>query len=176
MITIKDFMEAANYRITEGSEFCWKCFGPKAYRLDSWNGEVDGYTISILFDTETQEVYQAEAYDYARNRAYRLQNPAYIDAHIAEAQANGVDPNEALQEDDGTPIKFIDLDSDGDFLEKAIAIVNGKEYDTRVQIEVEFDDADLLHYMKLAHDLDITFNQLVERAITEKIKELKNEG
>lgn len=174
MITIKDFMEAVNYRVTEGSEFVWKCFGPHAYRLDSWNGEVDGYTISILFDTQTQEVYQAEAYDYAANCAYRLQNWDHFQAHIDEAEARGVDPNEALQDDNGTPIKFIDLEVDADFLEKARAIVLGEEYDRRVQIEVEFNDENLLQYMKLAHDMDITFNELVERALVEKIKELEN--
>ena len=171
MITIKDFMETVNYRVTEGSEFCWSCFGAKAYRLDSWSGNQDGYTVSIVFDTESQEVYQAEVCDYAHNRAYRLTNPAYIEAHASEALTRNCDSQEAFRDDNENPVRFVELETAGDWLEKAIAIVNGKEYDTRVQIEVEFDDADLLKYMTLAHQLDITFNQLVERAIIEKINE-----
>ena len=77
MITLKDFMEVIDYKITEGSEYLWHCYGEHAYRLDSWNQEQDGHTVSIVFDTRTQEVYEASAYDYGRNRAYRLINPVY---------------------------------------------------------------------------------------------------
>ena len=36
-------------------------------------------------------------------------------------------------------------------------------------IDLEFSDEELLKYMKMAHELDITFNQLVERALKEAI-------
>ena len=39
MITLKDFMEVVDYRVTEGSEFTWTCFGPAAYTLSAWNGD-----------------------------------------------------------------------------------------------------------------------------------------
>lgn len=172
MITLKDFMDVTGYRITEGSDFGWKCFGPHAYRLDSWSGawnnSTEGYTISIVFDNITQTVYQIEAWDYNRDRAYRWTNPDYVEAHNTEARERSFDPREAWDD-----VKFVDLDVPADFLEKARAIVANEEYDTRVQIEVEFDDADLLQYMKLAHKLDITFNELVERALIEKINEIE---
>ena len=41
--------------------------------------------------------------------------------------------------------------------------------DNRVEIPLDFSDEELLQYMKLAHDLDITFNQLVERALREAL-------
>ena len=170
MITIKDFMESVNYRITEGSEYCWSCFGPYAYRLDSWNGETDGYTISLLFDTQSQEVYQAEAWDYANERYYRWQNPQYIDAHIAEAQSRGIDPNEAC---DGH--KFIDLEVTSDFLDKARSIVQGLDYDTRVEVPLELDDDLLFWAMKAAHEQDITFNQFMEELLKTKLDELKGQ-
>lgn len=168
MITIKDFMESVNYRITEGSEYCWSCFGPYAYRLDSWNGENDGYTISLLFDTQSQEVYQAEAWDYARDRYYRWQNPQYIDAHVQEARLRNIDPNEAY---DGH--KFIDLEVTSDFLDKARSIVQGLDYDTRVEVPLELDDDLLFWAMKAAHEQDITFNQFMEELLKTKLDELK---
>jgi hypothetical protein len=61
------------------------------------------------------------------------------------------------------------LDVDDDFFQKGLAIREGEDYDTRVQIEVNFDDAELLEYMKIAHDRDITFNELVEIALQEAI-------
>lgn len=174
MITIKDFMETVSYRITEGSDYLWKCFGPNAYRLDSWSGAwtntTDGYTVSIVFDTVTHTVYEVEAFDYARSRAYRWQNPEYKLAHNTEASERKIDAREAWDN-----VRFVELDVEEDFLEKARAIVANEEYDTRVQIEVEFSDEELLRYMTLAHNLNITFNELVERALVEKIKELEND-
>lgn len=167
MITLKDYMETVNYRITEGSEYCWQCFGSYAYRLDSWNGEQDGYSIGIVFDTQTQEVYEVEAHDYRNGRVYRMQNPAYVEAHNTEAKSRNVDPSEAWEDDDGNSVKYIDLDVDADWLDKARSIVQGLDYDTRVQIEVDWDDDLLNAAMRLAHEQDITLNQLVERCLTE---------
>ncbi len=169
MITIKDFMETVNYRITEGSAYTWNCWGPNAYRLDSWSGEQDGYTVSIVFDTQTQEVYEAAAYDYQRNRAYRLINPDYKDAQEQESRDRDVNLKQAWDD-----VNYTDLDVDGDFLEKARAIVAGQDYDTRVQIQVDFTDEELLTYMRMAHDRDITFNQLVEEAIKAAIEDIRS--
>ena len=50
-----------------------------------------------------------------------------------------------------------------------MSIKAGEDYDTRVSIPLEFSDEELLTYMKLAHDLDITLNQLVEQALREAL-------
>lgn len=172
MITLKQFMEAVDYRITEGSDYQWQCFGPDAYCLDSWNGDQQGHTVSIIFDTRTQEVYQVMAYDYSRDRAYRMTNPDYKADFDAECEDRDV-IDEAWELDDGTPIKYVDLEVEEDFLEKIRAIVNDEEYDTRVQIPVEFSDEELFQYMKLAHERDMTFNELVEEALRYAIEEAK---
>jgi hypothetical protein len=168
MITVKEFMEICDYKITEGSDYMWQCYGPDAYRLDSWNGEHDGHSVSIVFDTKTQEVYEASAYDYRLNRAYRLINPDYKFAHDDEASGRGVDINQAWDE-----VNYVDLDVDDDFIQKALAIVAGDDYDTRVSVPVDFTDEELLTYMKIAHERDITFNQLVEDALRAAIEEHK---
>ena len=71
MITLKEWMEVANYRITEGSDYY--AYGG-AYALSSWSGDQDGYSLEIVFDQKTQEVYEVQACDYKHNRAYRLIN------------------------------------------------------------------------------------------------------
>lgn len=172
MITLKDFMEAVNYRITEGSNYQWQCFGSDAYCLDSWNGEQDGHTISVIFDTRSQEVYQAMAYDYANQRAYRITNPDYKSEFEAECDDRDI-LDMAWEDDEGNPIKYVDLEVDEDFLEKAHAIVNGFDYDTRVKVPVEFSDEELLQYMKLAHERDMTFNAFVEEALRYAIEDAK---
>lgn len=169
---LKDFMETVSYRVTEGSEYCWSCYGPNAYRLDSWSGAwnnaTEGYTISIVFDTVTQTVYEVEAWDYNRDRAYRWMNPDYKEAHDLESKQRDIDPKNAWDD-----VNFIDLEVEADFLEKARAIVANEDYDTRVQIEVTFEDDVLFELMKIAHSKDITFNQLVEEVLQNEITKLE---
>ena len=169
MITLKDFMEVVDYRITEGSDYQWQCFGPNAYCLDSWNGDHNGHTVSITFDTKTHEIYQVQAYDYSKQRAYRMINPDYVDTFESECEQREIQ-DIAWELDDGTPVKYVTIDIEEDFIEKAKAIVQGNDYDTRVQVPVEFSDEELLKYMKMAHAMDITFNELVEKALREAIE------
>jgi hypothetical protein len=164
MITIKDFMETVDYRITEGSDYGWQCYGSDAHRLDSWNQEQDGHSVSIVFDTHTQTVYEASAYDYKHNHAYRLINPDYRAAHSQEAQEKGVLENQAWDN-----VDYIDLETDEDFLAKARAIVLGEEYDTRVSVPLNLPDDSLFELMKLAHESDQTLNQFVENLLRQAI-------
>jgi hypothetical protein len=167
MITIKEWMELVNYRITEGSEFQWQCYGPTAYQLDSWNGDHDGHSLSIIFDTRDQTVYEVQAHDYLHQRAYRIVNPDFQKKMKKESKRRSVDRNQAWDE-----VNYVDLDVDDDFIQKCLAITAGEDYDTRVQVEVDFSDEDLLQYMKLAHERDMTFNELVEEALRCAIEEV----
>jgi len=168
MITLKDFMQTVDYKITEGSEYCWECFGSDAYSLSYWNQDHNGHSICIIFDTRTHEVYAVEACDYKHERAYRLINPDYKVAYDNEADGRNIRANEAWDD-----VDYVDLDVDDDFIQKALAIIAGEDYDTRVQVPVDFTDEELLTYMKLAHERDITFNQLVEEALRAAIDEYK---
>jgi collagenase-like PrtC family protease len=67
-------------------------------------------------------------------------------------------------------VNYVDLEVADDFIQKCLAIKLGQEYDTRVSVPVDFSDEDLLTYMKLAHEKDITFNQLMEQALIAAIE------
>jgi hypothetical protein len=163
---MKEWMELVDYKITEGSDYGWGCYGPNAYTLDSWNGVhgTGGYSFSIVFSTKTQKVYEVSVCDYTNSRAYRMINPKNQEKHRKEALARNVNLNEAWDECD-----YVDLDVDDDFIQKCLSIRAGETYDSRVQVEVNFSDEELLTYMKIAHDRDITFNQLVEIALQDAI-------
>lgn len=163
-------METVDYRITEGSDYGWQCFGNNAYMLDSWNGAHDetGYTVNIIFDNQTQIVYQMEAWDYKNEREYRWINPDFKEAYEAESKQRSVPLNESLDDRN-----FIDLDSADDMLIKARAIVLGKEYDTRVVIPVDLPQETLFQLMMLAHENDITLNDFVENIIRAELCLLK---
>ena len=57
MITLKRWMELVNYRITEGSDYGWSCYGNNAYSLSFWNGihGDGGFSSNIIFDTKNQK-------------------------------------------------------------------------------------------------------------------------
>jgi hypothetical protein len=162
---MKQWMEMVEYRITEGSDYGWNCYGHDVYCLDSWNGDQDGHSFTIIFDTKTQEVFEMQAHDYTNQRAYRLINPNYTAQRIAEVAGRGTDD---IAWDD---VDYVDLETSEDFFEKATAIYLGKDYDTRVEVPIDFTDEELLKYMKLAHERDMTFNQFVEEALRQAIED-----
>lgn len=155
MITLKEWMEIVDYRITEGGDY--NLFSPNAYALTSWNGDQNGYSLEIIFDQLTQEVYCVEACDYKHQRAYRLFNPDHV----------GVDTNKEAWDD----VDWITLEVDDDWMQKALSIVAGEEYDTRVSVPLDLDDDLVFSMMKMAHERDITFNELVEDLLQQAIEE-----
>ena len=152
MITLKEWMEVANYRITEGGDYF--AYGG-AYALTSWSGDQDGYSIEIIFSPRTQEVYEVQACDYKHNRAYRLVHGDYRDEKLVEEAWDNTN--------------WIDLESDDDWIQKALSIVAGEDYDTRVTIPIDLPDQELMALFKAAHDADMTFNDFVEQVLREKL-------
>jgi hypothetical protein len=158
MITIKQWMEIIDYKITEGSDFFADSESAKGtlYMLSSWNGDHDGWSFSITFDPQDdQKVYFAEACDYKNNRAYRLTNPDC-----------SIDLDKTAWDD----CKYTELEVDSEFIEKSQAIKRGENYDTRVQIPLDLDEKTMFELMKRAHESDITLNQQIERIVREMIE------
>lgn len=161
MITLKQFLEAGNYRITEGSEFGWQCFGSNAYILDVQAGSADTNGATVIFDRITQEVYQLTCYDYINERAYRLfGGEEHRIAHTAEALVRKVNDKQAWDE-----VNYTDLEVAEDFLEKMTAIINNEDYDTNVSVPLELDKETLHELMLMAHSKNITLNQMVEEVL-----------
>lgn len=166
MNLLEQWMTACEYRITEGSEYGWQCYGHNAYCLDSWNGDQDGHSFTVIFDKQTQTVYELQAHDYERNRAYRWINPDFKLEFDAESLERGADAEEAWDD-----LKYVVLETTEDFFDKMSLIYQGQEYDTRVQVPLDLDDDLLFELMKLAHQQDITLNQFVEQLLQRVILE-----
>jgi len=60
-------------------------------------------------------------------------------------------------------------------MEKAQAIVEGREYDTRISIPLDIPNDELLKYMIMAHERGMTFNDYVEEALKYAIEEHKRD-
>ena len=162
-------MEICNYRITEGSDYQWECYGPNAYTLDSWNGDQDGHSFSIYFDTKTQEVYEVQIHDYRNQRAYRMINPEFAKKHKKEAKRREVEYKEAWDN-----VDYVDLEVDDDWIQKALAVEAGEVYDTRVSVPLVLDRDQMYDLMTMAHERDMTLNELVEFILREEIKRIEN--
>ena len=148
MLTLKEFMELVDYKITEGSDY-WpegNFGGRQLYSLSAWNGDQDGWSFNIGFDPQDdQRVYVVEVCDYKHRRAYRL-----------------VDSDLTVDKEAWDDVDYVDLEEDDDFIQKALAIKAGEDYDTRVDVPLTVPDDVLFELMKQAHQQDITLNQLVE--------------
>jgi hypothetical protein len=165
---MKEWMELVNYRITEGSDYMWKCYGDNVYQLDSWNGEQDGHSFTITFDTRDQTVYEVQAHDYLHQRAYRMINEDFRKKNKKEAKRRDVNKDEAWDD-----VNYIDLEVDDDFIQKCLSIRESEDYDTRVEVPLTLPDDQLFDLMKMAHEADVSLNSFVEQVLRDQLKDLR---
>jgi len=162
MITIKEWMELVDYKITEGSDYMWRCYGNHAYQLSSWNGVhgKGGYSFNIVFSTKSQRVFEVEVCDYTNNRAYRMIAENKREKHAKEAKRHLVNLNEAWDD-----VDYIDLEVDDDFISKCLAIKAGEEYSTDVSVPLDLPDELLMFAFKAAHAENMTFNDWMNKML-----------
>lgn len=160
-MNLKQLNQTLDHKITNGSEYQWNCY-PDARFLEY---ESDFAHVSVIFNTTNQIVYEVEI-SIKRDawpedmRPYRWLNPDTKDIMIAEAKQRKIKYRKAWDD-----VKYIDLDLEVDFLEKAKAIFNGEPFDTRIQMEVDLDDETLLKLAVEAHKRDITINKYIEEVL-----------
>ena len=169
---MKEWMELVDYKITEGGDYGWQCYGPNAYSLDSWNGVhgKGGYSFSIIFSTKTQKVYEVSVCDYTKDRAYRMIYPSNIEKHRKEAESKSVLANQAWDE-----VDYIDLEVDDDFIQKCLSIKAGEDYDTRISVPLDLPDDLLLEAALNAHRQGITLNDYINNALMGMLEEFKRD-
>ena len=163
---LKKVNEALDHKITGGSEHGWNCWDNARF-LDY---ETDYAHASVVFNTETQEVYTAEVNDKDNlHKPYRWMNPLYKQAFIDEANSRNVDPDQAW---DNT--KWYDLETQEDWLDKAGSIMRGESFDERIQVPLDLANDLMMQLMLEAHKRDITLNQMVELILQEQINRFES--
>jgi hypothetical protein len=161
--------QSFEHKITGGSEYGWHCWDDARY-LDY---ESDFAHVGVVYNTKTQTIYQAEVSVKSEMwstdiRPYRWLNPISKDAYLAEASKRNLDPDIAWDD-----VKWIDLETEEDFLEKATAIFNGDEWDERIVVPLDLADDLILQLAMEAHKRDITLNKMVEIVLQEVIDRRK---
>lgn len=154
--------EALEHRITGGSEYQWDCYGYDVRFLDY---ESDYAHACIVFDTSTQTVYEATVSSKDESvKPYRWLNPDTKNKYLNECREREIDPNQAWDN-----VNWVDLETVEDFLAKAESIFNGEGFDERVQVPLDLDRDELFRLMQIAHERDMTLNELVEEILWEVI-------
>lgn len=159
---IKDFLEAIEYKITGGSEYGWNCYGDYAYSLESWNGDLDGYSFHIIFDTITQTVYEVSVCDYLDNVAFKWINPNYEKSYFDEATIRQVTPHQAWDDVDYF------LTSEEAILDNIRTVI--KKYSEPTTITLNLTEHELCLLSRAAHVQNITLNQFIINVVEEEIK------
>ena len=156
--------EALGHKITSGSEYHWHCYGPAVHFLDYQSEYAHA---SVIYSAETQEIFQADVCSNDVNKKpYRWLNPDYKDELYIESEERKVDADLAWDD-----VKWVDLETEEDFLEKAAAIFNGETFDTRIQVPIDLDNDTMLQLAMEAHKRDITLNQMVVEILQQVITE-----
>ena len=155
---LESFLKAINYRISAGSEFLWKCFGPNARYLDSEN---DNFTTYAIFDHETQHVYEvAISSTYDGEIAYRWIDLDFIEAYKEESKNRNIDWMRMSEE-----TTWATTDCFDDIIDKVTKILAGEEYDTRVVVTLDLDE-DVKELIERAASLEgITIDEFIEKAL-----------
>lgn len=155
MISKQQFFQATNgYNSAQHAER-FLAYSEHAMVLDVYD---DGSERSaqIVFDVVTDVVYFVGVYDYIRNKAYAL-------------VADGHEVHDMIAYDG---VKYTILEVNEDWIQKATAIFSGLPYDDRVVIQLDIDDDCLFQLMKMAHELDITLNEMISLALVDEINRL----
>lgn len=166
MLTLKDYLEFTGYRITEGEDFQWNCWGEDAYMLSSWDGDQDGVSATVVFDRQKQVVYAMEVHDYRNGNSFRLFNPVHKDAYMKEVALREID--DCAYDD----VSFQEVEDSSEFLRLAREIwgtAKGKE-----NISIDLEETEILQLALEAHRQDITLNKLVENMLYNEIITRKN--
>ena len=167
---MKEWMELVDYKITEGGDYGWRCYGPNAYQLSSWNGihGAGGYSFYIVFSTKTQKVYEVSVCDYTNNRAYRMIALDKQEKYRKEAKRNFTNLNEAWDN-----VDYVDLEVDDDFISKCLAIKAGEDYSTDISVPLDLPDDLMMFAFKAAHAENMTFNDWMNKMLKSFIDKVK---
>ena len=93
---LADVIRLCEYRIHGGNQYLWNCYSDDD---DTWNLDFtdrDGTDVaSVVFDRNTQEVFEVTVVVPGYDQAFVWRNPAYEASYLQECKLRNVDPNKA---------------------------------------------------------------------------------
>lgn len=181
---INQVMAAANWCALSGSVYYWDCFGPNVRILTFEKNQTDGSApvyndnevADVVYSTTTGQVYKLSVYNQPKfdgdenTWAYTWIDPEVKNQYIAECRQRNVVPFVVWE-------SFVAalVETEDDILQKLHDQVNMRKVDHCIQVPLKLSDKEWYSLMRMAHEKDITLNQLVENTLTKHLmnKEVK---
>ena len=152
---LKDVLEAVEYRFSSGDRYLWQCYGDDSVYLNLKDVQ-DRPVGSILFDSNTAEVYEITVEVPGEQLCYRWINPEFVDDYRDEAESRGVDPDIAWDD-----VKYTDIETEDDMLDKLNAIINCREFDRSIVVPIYLSEQEELLLHRSAHEAGVSTNEYV---------------
>jgi len=162
---LSKWMDAVGCRITSGSDYLWNCYGSHAYSLDS---DTDSICVSVIFNRQDQTVFEITLCDTEQGLAWRWIDPkrrAQHDEECARRQVNDVAWDQ---------VEYVNLETADQILEQVVKMTQPTPTD-EVDVPVDLDRDMLFDAMLLAHERNITLNQLINEALREAVEEYERD-
>jgi hypothetical protein len=168
---IKKVFKLFGRKITEGTEYMWKCYGDNVWWYTFENGE---NTVGVVFNPDTGKVYEMDFFsqyqpaledtDIERDVICRWVDPKYEVAHRAECTARGIGYNK---------YQCYSLTS---FLEMAQAAYRGDVPDFELvnDVELDLDPETYSMIMEAATKKNMSFDEFVNYAFRCELDKLEN--
>jgi len=165
-MSLHDFFTLFDYKVTEGSDFCWNCFGPNSRFIELKYNDIGG---CVVFSKLNQEIFQAEVYDEAKNIAYRWMPPQAKIDYFAECEKRNVPKMEAW---DGC--EFVNVDSVSEFSGIVKSLIEGKDPEDDLEVELDLPHNVIVFLALEAHKRNITLNEMINIVLRDMLTKIEN--
>jgi len=110
-INLKNYLESVRYKIQEGFEYRWTCFGNDVFALNTEGKKKHAflYSSQVVFDTKNQTLYEVSFWDYVERKAYRWINPKFISKVKKEYKNRNLCFHTALDEIKYEDVSFVSI-------------------------------------------------------------------
>lgn len=160
---LNNYLDAIKNNITNIETYNWDCYGDNCKIFDSYIEK--RYECNAVVALPSGELRELTFHDFVKSKSYRWIDPDYKDVYNSEASSLGVNPNEAWDD-----VLYCEVELVEDILEKMTAVNEGREYDPRITIPVNMTNEEFMQIAKAAHQLDITINEFIHRALVEALE------
>lgn len=168
-MNLKDLLEVVNYQYESGGKYQWNCYGDDAYFIDFKT--VSGKAIGGAVVDTAGEIYEAHVEVPNEPLCYRIVSPDYFPDYVAEAKSRNVDPYQAWDD-----VRYTNLETEEDFLEKFDAIVHERPFDRTIEIPLHLSEKDQLVLFRMAHESGMTFNAFMVQVLEDAVKKAKKKA
>lgn len=165
---LNEFLEAANYLVSDGNKILWKCYGEYAYAISC---ESNFAAATVIFDRSTREVFEVTVYDKLdRNQQYRWRVRDYIKANNAEYTNRNLNPNKFADEGQN----WADTDTYDDILIKVNAMLFNRTFNTDIVVEFNMSEIEQDIAEGIAAEKGLTFDEWFLENLKKLIEEKEN--